>query len=380
MKPIGIAMLVLAATPLLCSAADELLYLAKPTRRGSALDDEVLRPWQAEWEAKREKLWVPLVRQAGRPRDGVLLRAWLQPPSAAVGCPARLILSLANLRDKPAAVAHLLEVPLEPEVFARDPAGAIVKLTKKGAFLSAGPHYGDGLMPPELPPGHAMGSTLELPDIVRLEKPGTYSVLAVQQLQGDMSGLAVSRVLSLELHPATGGELKAKTDLADRPPATLLPEAGHTLGGCVLEAVLSSLPGPPRLVVSLTCLSEAIGGGDEVWHHNCVVEAAGGKPTDYKVVVRDAAGNAVPMNERGRKAYAAPGSFESRVLRMGDATGAIIPLAEWFDLSKPGEYTVLVSIAAPGGIRLWTKKGPEWRPGPTWAAKPVKITVPAARK
>jgi hypothetical protein len=372
-----IALASVIAAALAGSPADELASLPKPALRGNPFDDSDLKVWQAEWEAKREKLWAPLLRRAGRPREGMVLRAWLQPPSAAVGRPVRLILSLANLRDEPVAARYAGSVPREPEVFARGPAGEVVKLTKAGAFRSAWV-AGWGGPPPTLPPGCAVGSVLELQDAVRLDKPGRYSVIVAQELQGDLSGIAVSQVLPLELRPPTAADLAEKADRPGAQGATLLPEARRTLGGCVLEAVSPPSPGPPRLVVSLTCLSDRLGGGDEVFGR--AIEGAGGKPTDYNLVVRDAAGNPVPMNERGQKAYAAAGYRETRVLRMGDAVGAIVPLADWFDLSKPGEYTVLVSITAPDNIGFWTKNGLEWRPGPTWVAKPVKITVPAAPK
>ena len=88
----------------------------------------------------------------------------------------------------------------------------------------------------------------------------------------------------------------------------------------------------------------------------------GAKANDYDIMVRDAAGNVVPLTQGGRTELAARNAQGSGFLRPGDAVGAVIPLREWFSMDAPGEYSVLVSLPP-------TKKG-----GPTWVAKPVKVT------
>ena len=51
-------------------------------------------------------------------------------------------------------------------------------------------------------------------------------------------------------------------------------------------------------------------------------------------------------------------------MAFGDGVGAIIPVTDWFDMKKPGQYSVLVSLPSPDGK------------GPPWVAEPVVVSVP----
>jgi hypothetical protein len=339
----------LVTTALACSAADEILHLDKPKRDMSA------ERWQAEWESRRQTLWAPLVRQAGRARQGMVLRAWLDPPSAAAGSPAQLVLSLVNIGEKPAMPANW-SWDIRPEIFVRDSTGAMVKLTEKGSRYSAGPRAGSDFSEPEVLPGHAIGKTINLPDMVQLDRPGTYSLVAAWELHGELSGLAVSEVLSLEIHPPTAAEKRAKVDSADKAWAALADSAGKPRRGCILQAVAAPAKGAPvRLIASLTYVRYEPG-----WHQDI---STGARAIEYHILVHDALGKPVPRSARGELAIhtVQPPYDGGYSLSSGEAVGASIPLGDWFDLTKPGDYYVLVSLTSPpvGGS--------------TWVAEPIKI-------
>ncbi len=59
------------------------------------------------------------------------------------------------------------------------------------------------------------------------------------------------------------------------------------------------------------------------------------------------------------------------------AIGAIIPLTKWFDMKRPGDYTVVVTLQAPDEQYHRAENG-HWVPerGPFWVAEPIKVHVP----
>jgi hypothetical protein len=349
----------LIAVPLFGAVPGPVLSLRAPDLR--MLDDE--REMQA-WHAEREKQWVPLARQAGSAREGVLLRAWLEPPSPVAGRPARLVLSLVNLGDKPVALENTGWLAPPPAVLARGPTRSLVRLARSGVIFYSSPRSGSNPITPALAPGHGLGRVLRLDELLQLDKPGTYSVIGAEELRGDISGLVVSKVLPLELRPSTSADAAEKVGRADK--ERLEPQAagGRPCRGCVLEAAPTPVAvGPPRVVVTLTRVGDEP--GTDYAHP---LATSGADAIDYTVVVRDSSGKRVPLNQRGRAALAAPRRpYQHNSLgRRGDAVGAVIPLADWFDLAKPGEYSVLASLV----LAPWPTPD-----APTWVAKPITVKV-----
>jgi hypothetical protein len=170
--------------------------------------------------------------------------------------------------------------------------------------------------------------------------------------------LLVAKPFTIEVKPQI-----VHVDPADKQWSANIVNAGAPVQGCVLEVIDSPIShGKGELVVSLVC--EELPEGDK------------GKPVkrpemkDYRVLVRDYLGRAVaPTPGFPRTDRAEVGKrFEkdtSVYLHRGDAMGAIIPLKEYFNLTKPGEYWALVSL--PSGTAG----------KPDWVSEPVKVQVDA---
>ena len=113
---------------------------------------------------------------------------------------------------------------------------------------------------------------------------------------------------------------------------------------------------------------------------------AGRQPADYRVLVRDPDGRPVPLTPYGRQAIAAAARARGSLWKQYAAIGAVIPLAKWFEMTKPGKYTVLVTLKAPDEkYRVLDRHGqptplPADQDGPLWVAKPIKVHIPAASK
>jgi hypothetical protein len=123
--------------------------------------------------------------------------------------------------------------------------------------------------------------------------------------------------------------------------------AGRLVDHCILDAMVSPIDsGDVTLIVSLRCLDVRA-----YYSPDC-----GAYPADYQVFVRDSQGNMIPRNP---KAYRE--SVDSRPpyirydssLSPGAAVGTAIPLAKWFDISKPGEYAALVVLRSRDKSSLW---------------------------
>jgi hypothetical protein len=182
---------------------------------------------------------------------------------------------------------------------------------------------------------------------------------------------------------------------ADKEWARLLPTSGQLQRGCVLDAMMSPEE-PKNLVASLTCLrvsdSASYGTawepGKGKWVQDETADGradVGRQAADYRVFVLDPDGKPVALTAFGRETIAAGGpEFGCRIEKYA-AIGAIIPLTKWFDMKKPGEYTVLVTLKAPEeSRRIVSSDGHSPYPlnghGPLWVAKPIKVRVPAAKR
>jgi hypothetical protein len=120
--------------------------------------------------------------------------------------------------------------------------------------------------------------------------------------------------------------------------------------GCVLEADISPVtPGANHLVISL--INVIPGDAGSTWHAT--------KATEYHILVRHPNGSFVPMNEQAHKETAIDKRCDhgGNNCGEGNGNGVVIPLAQWFDMSAQGDYTVLVSLP----IRS------------VWVAKPLKV-------
>jgi hypothetical protein len=224
---------------------------------------------------------------------------------------------------------------------------------------------------------------------------------------GDVNAELISRQVTLMLRkPASHLDEKAsevtvreivpdRDTTADKEWARLLPTSGQLQRGCVLDAMMSPEE-PKNLVASLTCLrvsdSASYGTawepGKGKWVQDETADGradVGRQAADYRVFVLDPDGKPVALTAFGRETIAAGGpEFGCRIEKYA-AIGAIIPLTKWFDMKKPGEYTVLVTLKAPEeSRRIVSSDGHSPYPlnghGPLWVAKPIKVRVPAAKR
>jgi hypothetical protein len=85
--------------------------------------------------------------------------------------------------------------------------------------------------------------------------------------------------------------------------------------------------------------------------------------SDFELLVRDAFGNSAPMTEKGKNFFGGGTLLEIRALKPGEAITASLPLTELFDMTAPGEYTVLASLPVIGDVDA------------VLTAAPVKIRV-----
>ena len=335
--------------------------------RPGGLGEDCVRRWYEHLDSR----WEPLVGKAGRPQGGLVLVARWSEFSTATHPLRELLVSVRNVGNGSVTIARTYsELPL---VIVRNGAGKMVALSGEGA--KAYGLRGESVNFVELKPGHGYGTAVRLDRYLNLATPGVYAVLATQPPSGN-DGPLVAKPLVLDLRRAATyggskgvvqrvpvdapGPLIRSASPADKEWHDLAAKVGVAAEGCVLESLVSPvLKEKPNLIVSLRC--DALLSGARDYLPRC-----GSRATDYRVLVRDRRGNPVaPIRSAGR---APPGPeaskhTEIRYLRIGDAIGARIPLAEWFDLAKPGEYSVLVSLTTPGAS------------GPTWVANPIEVRV-----
>ena len=129
--------------------------------------------------------------------------------------------------------------------------------------------------------------------------------------------------------------------------------------------------------------------GRGLWYPGETVDGradAGRQRADYRVLVLDPDGKPVGLTPFGREDMAAVEPEYGNRLKQFEGIGAIIPLAKWFQLKRPGEYTVLATLKAPDETRAAVDIHHQRTPagaaalGPLWVAKPIKVRVPIASK
>ena len=134
-------------------------------------------------------------------------------------------------------------------------------------------------------------------------------------------------------------------------------DAGKPHRDCCLDAFpCTAKEGGPKVVASSVCV-------ERPWGY---IRLPGTDAADYKILVYDASGIPAPrLRPAGPPSGKLTGTGrDGGLIGIGDAIGAVIPLTEWFDMKKPGRYSVLVSPPSPGSN------------DPPWVAEPITVTVP----
>jgi hypothetical protein len=326
--------------------------------------------------------------QAGRPKAGFILESRFTGKSVFAGDPISITLSVKNVTNRTTTVMYE-RGENDPEIWVRDEKGLPAKLARKGIgrydwdwFSVAG-----SATSWDVRPGGAVGSHFPLGEYFVTDEPGTFTVLAAKWVAGDPQTKETERggfcqlvakplTIKVEPRPLQSPGNKEMNVSGARPARSLYPDepgdkewkarvrnAGESAEGCVLDAIDSPLaPGKAELVVSLRC--------EELRDRDWCRAVKETNETDYRVLLRDRVGHPVApihvVTTTSRDRSNETGEADPSVdLRRGDATGAIIPLKKYFDLTKPGEYWVLVSL-------------PSWSTGqPGWVAEPIKVRVDA---
>jgi hypothetical protein len=246
----------------------------------------------------------------------------------------------------------------------RDRTGKLAPLSRRADNpITQIPHYGlsGSTVLWKLPPGFGHGYAISIGDYYDLSFSGTYTALATKCV-ADGSLLVATTSLRGDgspVPPETRGEAgqRAPVPPTGRQWARAVPGAAKSHVMCCLDVFpCVAKKGGPKVVASLLCLEEPIG----------YLDLPGADAADYKVLVYDASGKPVP-----RLQPAAPPSGKltrtgagGTLIGIGTAIGAVIPLADWFDMKKPGKYSVLVSLPQSG------------KDDPAWVAQPITVTVP----
>lgn len=339
--------------------------------------------------AKCYEQWGALLKRAGEPKDQLVLESRLLPVKAVSGSTIALVLSIRNIGDCPASIPRDFQWP-RPIILIQDSAGKHVRLSKAGlhwvhsiAVIHVGPRR-------DILPGDALGIVVPLKDYFALSEPGVYKVLATKSFREEPMAYIVAKPLVLELAapPVLGDHAKpperALGPLLGTTPAgglrgdkewlEFVSQAGSPHYGCVLDAMISPIrPEAVNLVISLIRV-----GAPEGVHASVA---------DYRILLRDPMGRPMRVVPSGLSASPPLGDVTRRPMRvvdssrnglavrfgdinghiesssLGDAVGDVIPLAKLYDMSKSGEYSVLVTLPSEG------------KNEPTWVSKPIKVKV-----
>ncbi len=344
-------------------------------------------PLSRNWLIEREKLLDVYAARAGKPCHGRVLEARLTPPTQSPGQPIHLVLSVKRVDSQSGEPACVAVGQWQPDVLVHDSAGRAIAVSKKGVMeyghrngFSAGSMH---MLP--LEPGDALGTDLTIDEHFVFPGPGRYTVLGGLDFVMGLPHVPflVARPVELEIVAPAGAGSAKQAETASRAPVpgqkeagdaewkNLLPEAGRLHCACVLES-LTAPDEPPslRLIISLTRIAPR-GEADQFKG-----DSTRPKATDYQILVRDPDGRPVAVNQSAKAAFAdrhrgaesrlaspSSGLYFGIPMRVGDAVGAAIPLGEWFDMKKPGEYRVMV-------VRPPLRRGE-----PTWVAKPITVKV-----
>ena len=265
-----------------------------------------------------------------------------------------------------------------PSVLILKKDGARLRLTPEGrkryldSSLSAG-----SICSAFIPPGWAAGKVLRLTDFYGLSAsdrytimacrpdfstlptpPGSPNVMVSNTVVFDNRRLGANSGASNAAQAVAGEHAKPQPkDEWDR----FAKLAGNPIERCVLYAMVSpTAHNGSTLIVSLRRVEI----GDDRYHFRL---DSGYYQTDYRVLVRGPHGNNLPVihdadfqNSLDHRRVA---SLEPLV--PASAVGTWIPLAKWFDMKEPGEYSVLVVLP---------DRNDKSR---AWVAEPIKVRVGA---
>jgi len=322
----------------------------------------------------RNGQWDRLLRDAGNVKRGLVLTALASPNSTNVGDTIKLRLYLTDVTKLPAVISFDRYGADVPFGLIRDQSGKPVRLSDEGLHrIERRPSKISGVSEVLLP-GDAVGNTYPLSSDFVLDKPGKYTVLvAFQSL--------VARPFEFALQPRDGGVvgrgrvesqrpvLPAPRNVASRTDEhwdTLLRLAGTELNGCTLHGLLSPYsPNAVHLVVSITCVRDMNVRTSGLLYHSegCTIKR-GTAPWDYRIVIRDSNGGAVPMTSFGREFFRRPSGDHPCPIELNCSVGTWLPLDELFSFQSGKEYTVLAMISDnPGSMRALV-------------SRPIKIRVP----
>ena len=317
-----------------------------------------------------------LLPDAGKVTHGAMATARLLP-----GQGANLAVLVRNVGRTPVRFRPLFG----PIAYVSDSAGKFAKLTPRGRdtvgqdSMPGGIFGGGDTRGHVYKPGETEGDVVSLTKYYGLSKPGTYTAVAawwviyvdfgygdalvteplVFKVEKEAAGTKVS-VVSARPKP---GKPSSPVEPKDRQWSRLAADGGVPAKDFRLEAVpRATRDGVPYLVASLVCIDEMAGrdGADYVRVDT------GRDAADYDVVVRDAEGKPVRRLTPAKAADSkrATQGTKTDPMVFGRGVGAVIPLAEWFDMKRPGKYSVL----------LWLPSSDPNRP--LWVAEPVTVTVP----
>ena len=321
-----------------------------------------------EWYASYMKQWDSLLGKAGLHQHGLVLEARII--NERLSTPSHLLLGVRNVGDGPVAI---IEGAMEerPILLVRDVTGKPVFLTDKGEsyhnpnWVAAGSNR---LV--EITPG-MVGDSFSIPlhENFVLKRPGRYTVLAIKSVRGCPEGVfVVARPVTLEVPESALIDAPEKQKVKDdnQPPArggvtdewaALEAKAGVLQQGYILEADISPVhPVDRNLIVSLVNISADAVNDTPFFASD---------PKAYRILLRDPSGTLVPIDEGARNGFVVTEKNRPHgcSVHLGTGNGAVIPLAQWFDMRTPGDYTVLVSLPFPR------------REDSVCVAKPFKVTV-----
>ena len=334
---------------------------------------EAVDRFTSDWYLACMNRWDALLCKAGQNKRGLVLEARLMINRPAK--PPDLMLHVRNLGVQPVRIEEGAgEQP--PIVLIRDESSKSVPVTKTGEEFHAPRLFaiGSSWTITVWPGDFRESGLIPLDAHFVLSKPGTYTVLAIKSVVG-IDGYVVAKPVTFTIPPTSvsdgshsssyvaAGDVQNHSEKQGRSSeekwSRLAAIAGLPKYGYVLEADIS--PVTPDAIHLVASLIHIIGPTDINLDPSHASVA-----TEYCVLVRDSAGRFIEVNESARNASAADKrSVRRDLLRLGPGTlsGVLIPLARWFDMISPGEYTVLVSLP--------THRDTE----PLWVAKPVKVKV-----
>jgi hypothetical protein len=347
----------------------------------------------------RETIWDILVDRAGKPNHGRVLSARGLREEFTLGTHVPFLVITQSVST--IVINWARRRGDDPLILVRDESDKPVARTKKG-LRRFGPDWGLNYMIGSdnlayLEPGCAEGITCDLSEFYVFEKPGTYTAIFAESGCG---GGAVSKPVRFRITAPSQSSAKVKTTAgggnkmdaaprfgSDRPNDKDWRRLAGTAGKAYHSLYLTALRSPvdsSAIIVSLARLDNvqyeavpkneqqsASGQRELYYQQEGIVPAPNSalSSQNYWVFVRGPSGRPFTMinhqAEPGPKPPFKPSENPETDLYIGGAIGAAIPITKWFDMTEPGEYSVLIALPS------------SEQNGPVWVAEPLKFMVPA---